>query len=190
MQKHVKVKLIWNGSDFGFPGSDDLIIDLLSNAQRYIRAITTFVDVRKIPTPEELNLLFADVVKQFIEYMHWVNGEVVLPEQVSDIKIKLDSARGLPKFSLKYQKNESVTVVYVFRISNKYGGPIAKLRKKLSKPLREYKEDYPQQAPKPKHGTATETPAVDECKPGIVIRGKIDDAVSDLLSKSFERISK
>lgn len=132
MQKHMKVKLVWNGSDFGFPGSDDLIIDLLSNAQRYIRAITTFVDVRKIPTAEELNLLFADVVKQFIEFMHWVNGEVVLPEQVSEIKIKLDTTRGLPKFSLKYQKNDFVAIIYDFRISNKYGIPTAKVLRRLN----------------------------------------------------------
>lgn len=129
MQKRVKTTLLWNGTDFGWAGSDSLIIDLLSNAQRYMRAITTFTDVRKIPTKDELNAHFSDVTKQFIEYMRWAYGAVLDPQRVSGIKIKLDSVRGLPKFSLKYQKSESVTVVYVFRISNKYGGPIATLLK-------------------------------------------------------------
>lgn len=300
MQKRVKTTLLWNGTDFGWPGSDSLIIDLLSNAQRYMRAITTFVDVRKITTKDELNAHFSDVTKQFIEYMRWSSGAVLDPQRVSGIKIKLDSARGLPKFSLKYQKNEYVTVVYVFRISNKYGIPIAKILrglnqsykllgksiqkqeevandaqstkltgekdvtfqtapmseadhlafisgcyaqvdiapipekvdvaifvnietakkvllatqrdvyfvvpangrwnnilhykystadKCLTRLLLEYKEDVLQQTPEPKHGSAADATALNECKPGIVIKAKIDDSVGGLLSDSFKRLS-
>ena len=169
----MKVALVWNGNDFGFEGSEEMLPSI----------------TRGLPTNKERDECFKEVIDQLINYIAASGINIIAPAEVTCFKFSMSTKTGLPKFSFVAQGGWVSQEVCKFKIKDGKGDLLPALLREMNIKLREHKEDVLQQTPVLKHGSAADATALDECKPDISIKAKIDDSIGGLLSDSFKRLS-
>ena len=185
----MKATLVWNGKDFGFAGSEELVPSIAIGFRRYASLITGPSVLWRMPTKKERDDCFKGVIDQLINYIAANGINIIAPAEVTCFKISMSTKTGLPKFSFVAQGGWISQEVCEFKIKDGKGDLLPALLREMNIKPRECKEDVLQQTPVPKHGSAADATMLDERKPDISIKAKIDDSIGSLLSDSFKRLS-